>query len=441
MVFCQSEVHFYPLRYNDDFSYLEGDSSKNTYGKIKYIPISDSKKYFLSLGGEIRGQYINTKNNKWGDEQDDPNGYFLTRFLVHTDLKLGALRLFGQLQSSLAYGLPHPSPVDLNQLDLHQLFFDYKFFKEKDISSYARVGRQEMSYGSKRLIGEREGPNSRLSMDGVKFVFSKKDIQLDAFYLHPVKNISGFFNDEFNTTAKLWGGYSVANKVRLINNIDLYYIGSWNEYKVFDNAQGKEIRHTFGTRIWGVQRLLNYDIELAYQLGKLGDNRISAYTVSANLNYRFDQIRSKPVLGLKSEIISGDKSSKDNSVETFNPLYPRGAYFGLVALIGPVNLYDVHPSIEFELNKKLNFQMDYDFFWRWSRNDGIYSSSIQLLYSGEGIYEKYIGSQLGADIDYNIEPHISMTIEGAWFNAGSFLKAAGQGKDYFYYAFTSAIKF
>lgn len=65
---------------------------------------------------------------------------------------------------------------------------------------------------------------------------------------------------------------------------------------------------------------------------------------------------------MKTEIISGDKHSDDNHLQTFNPLYPRGAYFGLVALIGPSNLIDIHPSINFTLTEKLGLGFDYDIF-------------------------------------------------------------------------------
>lgn len=63
--------------------------------------------------------------------------------------------------------------------------------------------------------------------------------------------------------------------------------------------------------------------------------------------YKFSKTKLKPEIGLKTELIRGDREYDDNKPETFNPLFPRGGYFGLAALIGPVNLIDIHPSLSF----------------------------------------------------------------------------------------------
>lgn len=440
-VWAQTQPDFEQLRYNDDFTYIKIDSSKNLYDKIKYIPLSDTGNFYLSLGGEARLQYIVTANNKWGDEPDDPNGYLLSRYLFHTDVHLGIFRIFGQLQSSIAGSMPDPSPVDENAADIHQAFIDINFINRKHTNFFARIGRQEMLYGSQRLVGVREGPNSRLAMDGAKTVMRQKDFKGELFYTHPVANIPGTFNDKFNDNAKLWGTYTVLNNLNIFHNIDLYYLGIWKNNASFDNAEGKELRHSVGTRIWKNKGAWKYDIEAIYQFGKIADKDISAWTISSNVNYRFEKVKFTPVVGLKTEIISGDEKATDNNIQTFNPLYPRGAYFGLVALIGPSNLYDIHPSVDFTLTEKLSFGMDYDIFWRWSDNDGLYAPNMQLLYSGNGIAETFIGTQLIADTEYALNPYLSFTLEGGWFDAGSFLKEAGSGKDYYYGAITATLKF
>lgn len=441
LVWAQQQPDFKSLRYNDDFTYLKQDTVKNLYKKAKYIAFNKDNDDYISFGGEARIQYINTVNNKWGDESDAKDGYLLSRYLIHTDLHFKIFRFFTQLQSSLANGLPDPSPVDDNTIDLHQVFLDVNLIRTDAGNATARIGRQEIMYGSQRLISVREGPNSRLSMDGVKLIWDKKDLKTELFYLHPIANIPGSFNDKFNKNAKLWGSYTVVNNVKLINNIDFYYLGIWKSMAKLDNADGKELRHTLGTRIWKNKGDWKYDIEAAYQFGDLAQNKIRAWTVSSNINYTLTEVKLKPVLGLKTEIISGDHNSNDSQIETFNPLYPRGAYFGLVALIGPANLYDIHPSVDLNITEKLAFGTDYDIFWRWSNKDGIYAPNMQLLYSGKDSKESFIGTQLAADFEYTANRFLSFTLEGAWFDTGAFLKKAGSGKDYLYAALTAQFKF
>src|SRR5690606_16353419 len=106
-------------------------------------------------------------------------------------------------------------------------------------------------------------------------------------------------------------------------------------------------------------------------------------TISSNTSYQFKNIKYKPKVGVKSEIISGNKSYGDKSIETFNPLFPKGAYFGQAALIGPSNLFDIHPSLDLEIHPKIVLIIDYDAFWRFSKNDGIYAPNTQLIYTGK----------------------------------------------------------
>lgn len=437
---AQTQADFKPLRYDDDFSYLEEDTLLSTYEKIKYLPLGN-KKHYLSVGGEIRQQYIYTKNNGWGDLSDAPEGYLLSRYLLHADLKSGRFRAFIQLQSSLAYGINNPSPVDHNTLDLHQAFIEAMVVSDEKSKLSIRAGRQELLYGSQRLIGVREGPNSRMAMDAAKLLYKQDQFQSDLFYAHPVTNKPGTFNDPFNEKALLWGSYTVINNLKFLNNIDLYYLGLWKKQAEYDAGSGEETRHSLGFRIWKNSNRWKYDIEAVYQFGKLSQAALSAWTLSSNISYKAASLKFKPVFGLKSEIISGDKTSNDNKIQTFNPLYPRGAYFGLVALIGPANLFDIHPSLELEISNSWSLGIDYDLFWRWSTNDGLYAPNMQLLYSGQNTTESFIGSQLAATIDYSPSPFLSLTLEGAWFDSGTFLKEAGTGKDYFYSAFTARIRF
>jgi hypothetical protein len=49
-------------------------------------------------------------------------------------------------------------------------------------------------------------------------------------------------------------------------------------------------------------------------------------------------------------------------LQTFNPLFLKGAYFGQVAFFGPANLIDLHPSLKIHVAKHLELIADWDFF-------------------------------------------------------------------------------
>jgi hypothetical protein len=440
--YAQKLPAFKSLRYEEDYSFLKNDSSKNWYTRTKYNPLSKTYKIYISIGGEIRYQYLWFKNEDWGDAAKDNNGYILTRYLAHADLHLGKyFRTFAQLQSSFANGKISPSPVDENQLDIHQAFFDVIIPFNKVNKLVVRFGRQEMIFGSQRLVAVRDGPNNRQSFDAAKLIYLNKRLKSDLFYAHYVKAKAAIFDDGFNKNTKFWGSYTVVSRIPLIQNIDLYYLGIMKASTGFDDGKAKELRHSTGSRIWGNVKNFRYDIEGLYQFGKFGDKNITAWTASLNTGYRFSKVKLKPELGLKAELISGDKFYDDKKLQTFNPLFPKGNYFGLAAFIGPANLVDLHPSISLELLKMLTLNLDYDAFWRYSKNDGIYTPNVSLIYSGKNVPDKFIGQQYAADLVYTPNNFLYFRSEFTWFKSGNFLKKTSTGKNILFTGFTAQLKF
>ena len=433
---------FKPLRYEEDYRFLKNDSSGHWYHRMKYTPLSRNGKAYLSLGGETRYQYFNFKNEDWGDAPRDKDGYILTRYLFHADVHTGhRTHFFFQLQSSLANGKKAgASPVDENQLDLHQAFADIVLSARGPRSLTVRLGRQELSYGSQRLVAVRDGPNNRQSFDAAKIMYARPRFRADAFYSQYVLSKKGIFDDGFNKHTKLWGSYLAMNEVPLLRNVDLYYLGLYKSTTVFDDGEGRELRHSVGSRIWKRKGNWLYDFEGLYQWGSFAGKKIAAWTLSSNSAYRFSSATFKPQLGLKTELISGDEQYADDRLNTFNPLFPRGAYFGLAALIGPANLADIHPSLSFELSPRVDFTMDYDVFWRYSRNDGIYAPNVSLIYSGKGSKEKFIGQQSSAELAWQPNPFLYFRAEFTWFKSGPYLKAVGAGKDILFTGVTAQCK-
>lgn len=439
--FSQNRLAFRSLRYDEAYSASKIDSNANFMDRIKFIPIGRDSSFALSVGGEIRLQYQYFKDENWGDTTNDRDGFLLNRALFHLDAKLGKhLRLFSQLQSSTEISRVNPNPLERNELDLHQLFADFHFGRESNKIIF-RIGRQELLYGSQRLVAVREGPNSRQSFDAAKIIWKSKIGQTDAFYGQFVRNVFGSFNDRMNPDMKFFGLYNVAKNVPIVQNLDLYYLGLNKDAATFNAVSGEENRHSVGTRVWCNDRDWKYDVEAVYQFGTIAGQTISAWTVSLHTSYTFSAMRFKPEIGFKTEVISGDRSTGDNKLQTFNPLFPRGSYFGLAALLGPSNLYDLHPSLEMQINDKLSAGVDYDLFWRFSKQDGIYQPNTELIYTSGDSPNRFIGAQLGASADYSIRKWLTVTIEATWFDSGAYLKDASAGKDIFFTAATLTYRF
>lgn len=440
-VFAQTGYAFKQLRYEEDYKFLRADSTRNWYRKIKFIHISKDTNSYISFGAEGRFQSFYVHNENWGEASRPSDGYFLNRWLAHSDLHLGnQLRFFVQLQSSLSYSRVNPSPVDRNPLEIHQAFVDFSTKQDKNAFFLLRIGRQEFLYGSQRLISVREGPNNRQSFDAVKGILRLHNQQLDIFYSYPVVAKSGLFSDNFNRDTKFWGLYYQLNDIPHIKNMDLYYLGLSKLTAVFNDGRGKELRHSVGTRLWDTPNNWQYDLEAVYQFGRFEEKSIHAWTASVNAAYQLNQLKTKPKLGLKTELISGDRVYGDDKLQTFNPLFPRGAYFGLAALIGPVNLVDIHPNLSFSPANRIGINVDYDVFWRLSHNDGLYAVNTALIYSGNTTQRNSIGKQLAFDLSYKTSQFLNLTAELTWFEAGPYLKQVGAGHNIIFTGLTAQLK-
>ncbi len=433
------------LRYEEDYSYLRDSTLRvDPWDGLKYISLSEEGNHYLSLGGETRFQYEYFHNAGWGEGPQDGNGYLLQRYMLHTDLHLGnSFRTFVQIKSGLENGRNGgPRVPDEDQLDLHQAFGDGKMRLTDGANLTLRVGRQELLYGSQRLVSMREGPNVRQSFDAARLILTVKNWRIDGFISRPVETNVEVFDDVSNADVLFWGIYGVGAIPKLkVQHIDVYYLGLDRAAAQYEAGVMAETRHSVGLRYWGNKNQLSYNFEFVYQWGRFGSGDIEAWTISSDAKYELKNLPLSPVLGLKSEIISGDEDVQNNKLQTFNPLFPRGAYFGLAALIGPANLFDVHPSIELKLSENLALAADWDFFWRHRVHDGIYGPNGAFERTGQTSQEKFIGDQLGLQLAFDYNRHAFLSLEAAFFNAGRYLKESGSGKNLVYFSTTVGYKF
>jgi len=429
---------FKQLRYDESYEYLRDPSRRSDYlDAIKFIPLNNNGDWYLTLGGEIRERYEYYHNNLWGRGPQDPNGYLLQRYLIHADAHLGDyFRVFTQFKSGLEEGRNGgPRPTDRDDFDLNQAFFDVRVpFAERDSLTF-RAGRQELAYGSSRLISAREAPNVRLSFDGVKAILKIGDWRMDGFVVKPVRTRTGVFDDDPDPNQKFWGLYAVTPVSWLPGgNVDLYYLGLARKNARFDQGTANELRHSVGTRIWGRKAGWDYNLEFVYQFGSFGSGDIQAWTAASDVGFTFANALFEPRLGLKANVTSGDDNPNNRDLQTFNPLFPRGAYFGEPALIGPANHVDVHPQLDLALLGNLILTVNWDCFWRESTHDGIYGPAVNLIQTGKTSDARYVGNQAEAILEWDWDRHLTFTADFAHFFAGDFLKETTPGKDVDYFS-------
>jgi len=294
-----------------------------------------------------------------------------------------------------------------------------------------RLGRQELRYGSARLVDVREGPNVRRKFDGGRARLSLGDWRIDALAVRPVQIEPGRFDDGTDDGQALWGLYAVDAQPGWLpaeTSVDLYYFGYENDGGAFEQGAAGERRHTLGTRLWGARGGWDWNWEFIYQFGSFGRGDIAAWSVASDTGHTWRDLSWTPRVGLSANIASGDDDLDDRDLGTFNPLFPRGNYFSELALLGPRNFYNLHPSVTVKPVEGLSLTVDADFFWRLEREDGVYGPGGGLLRAGARSDARYVGTELSFNATWEIDPNLSATAIYAHFIPGAFIRQTGRSE-------------
>src|SRR5216684_2222099 len=391
---------YHLLREDDDWSFLADPAERQGFwDPIKYIRLRPGRNdWFLSIGGEAREVWEQIGNDNWG-QHPFMNAYFNERYMLYFDVHYGKhVRSFVEFKSGLnSYRIGGPRPIDKNKLDFQAAFLETGTGDERNWIK-VRVGRHEMEYGSGRLIDVREGPNVRLSFDGFKVKAGFGSWQIDGFAVRPDLDKPGFFDNVPNHAVGFWGVYGVRPLKKTIT-LDAYYLGLDRKTATFNRGVGHEVRHSIGARlsrpVAEMKPGWDFDYEALWQFG------------------------------------------------TFNPLFPKGNYFGVLATAGPgpINFIDVHPRAETTLPQGVTVSVDWIFQWRESLRDGVYSVPGFLIIPAGKSNARFVGHRPGTEVRWQVNRHLWFQADYGIFYAGKFVKESHSGRNLNYWALWTGYKF
>lgn len=430
------------VRYNDNFLQLKNDSLKKGLGHLKYI--SFSKQNYISFGGELREQFQLFKNMNFGDA---PPVYTALnpsqlnhRLMFHANIELGNhFRFFVQFNNTLRFFNPNPAvaEIDENQLSLHQAFAELKLRRWN-----LRLGRQEVFYGNHRLITVREGPNTRQTFDGIVIKRTGKSGTIDFFALAKVMSEKSVFDDQ-GFREGLIGLYGTRffNNIRL--GLDYYAVNFQSRLRKYNYQAGYENRQTYGLRLFSSRKTINFELEGAYQSGKFGKLKVGAFSIVADVNVTVSSSK-KAMIGITATAASGDKSSADHKLNTYNLLFAKPAY-GLAIPMGSTNILGLSPYLKINPVQKLNLLAQVFFLSRYSDQDGTYSPSMienrpkpEMVFMSE---EKFLGVFYVLETNYQHTEQLSFSFDASYFKAGNYPRETGKGKNLTYLSFKATFRF
>jgi hypothetical protein len=412
------------LRYDEDWSKLP-ETRRTGWLQAKYLELDPQGDIHLTLGAEMRARFESFDNRQWGDPPAPDDSYLWLRAMPHADLHIGPARVFVQGIAAYARGVrAGKGPIDETGLDLLQSFADVRLPLGDKGSLTLRGGRALIALGSERLVGSRYGTNVPQAFDGARAIAEHGPVRVDAFRLRPVAIGRGDFDDRRSKTRRLDGVYATIAPAKGLG-VDAYWLGYQDRDARFTGRTDHETRDSFGLRLFGNRGSLGWNWEAMVQRGRFGGDKIRAWSLATETSWRFKEMPLTPGLRLRANIASGDRDPGDGRLGTFNPLFPKAKYFGDLSPIGPRNIMNVHPSIDFNPGSGVRVELAVSRFWRESRSDGVYDVPGQLLRSAGTSRARHIGDQFEISATWQASDILSLSGSLSAFRPGSFIRETG----------------
>ncbi|OLC42822.1 MAG: hypothetical protein AUH75_03840 [Gemmatimonadetes bacterium 13_1_40CM_4_65_7] len=429
-------------RFNEDWSVLRGvdlDKTDDFWDRLKFIPLSPDQNVWLTVGGQARerGEYF--RQFLFGNsEPKQSDGYLLSRYRLSADLHVTRyFRMFAEGRSAFALDrelVGGRTTAFVDEFDLMNGFADVMIPLGQQASVTLRGGRQELIFGSQRLVGPGDFTQVPRAFEGGAAIGQIGGWTITPFWTQSVVIDKYRFN-ESTSDLEFFGVFGTGPLHVLPVNLDLYWLDANNKTTTFNGTPGREHRHTLGGRVWGKIGAtgLDFEVEGAAQFGTVGRGDIAAFMTTGVLGYTLPVASLSPRVYVEFDYASGD-DRPGRDVGTFNQLYPNAhSFLGYIDYIGRQNLISPNAGITISPIQGLTLSLQQYFFWRASDRDAVYNKSGGVLRAGTS-RDRYVGAETDVYATYNFTRHILGYAGYSRFFTGEFLDKTGKDKDSdFYY--------
>jgi hypothetical protein len=396
---------------------------------------------WLSIGGAYRFRFEGRQGNGYVEGNDE--SYGLGRLLVNIGIKPKPwLNFYFQGQDSRAPGKENATPFFRDPFDLRQAFVVVGE-PEKGWATF-KGGRQDINYGTQRLVGALDWGNTARQFDAGKLTLGKKDMSVDIFAASLVRIDPNAFNKSGHGD-NLHGIYGKLNKLMSKTTFEPYLL--WKQHNTVIGEiplAGDADIFTGGFR-WVRPLPGGFDgaMEVVRQFGTFANDDVSAWAGYWILGYTPPGWALSPRFSGEFAYATGDKDPNDGKRQTFDQLYPTAhLYHGIADRVGWRNIKDVRAGASIQPHRKVKVAADFFSFWLANRNDGLYGASGRLSVPAPvgGALSSHVGWEFDVTTIYKPKPHITVGGGIGHLIPGDFLKQNTPGASHtFPYVFLNYV--
>jgi hypothetical protein len=395
---------------------------------LKENPLDDHGTVWLVLGSQGRARLESWRNFGFGNAANHDADYVLLRLLLALDLRVGThFRVYVQGKSAVLTDRDLPGgrrPADADDLDVHQGYIELATERAPSRRLTLRAGRQELLFGRERLVSPLDWTNTRRTFDGLRGTAAYADWTIDAFFSHPVLVTKSEFN-EWDQSVEFWGMH-VRRASANAPAFEGYWLVLERAAATFNGSVGRERRHTLGARA-AKGGVLAYDLEAAYQFGRLASAAIGAGMFSADIGYTLWRSR-QGRLHAGLDFASGDTDA-GGDVATFNQLFPLGhAFLGFIDVVGRQNVVAANAGFGMRPLPGLAADVTVHSFRRASAADALYNAAGAVERPAGAARSLDVGTELDVTANGHVGRHASVLVGYSRFFPGDFVRQSGAAR-------------
>jgi hypothetical protein len=374
----------------------------------------------FSFTGEFRGRFEGGFGNDFATSPRD--AYALTRTRLGLAFKPTPwLRLFAEAQDARAMfykTVPGSSVVD--PVDWRQGWVEIGRIEGPGLK--LRVGRQDMTLGSGRLVSSGEWSNVTKTFNLARATVTQDGFKMDLFAGTAVSSDTTRM-DRAKPGEHFYGAYVTLTKVMKRATFEPYvFLKTALKVKGKDGRTGNTDTVYLGGRLAGLAPgALDYSVEAVKEVGMYADDAINAFGFAGAGGWTIPGAPWRVRLNSDFAFATGDSGLADGHHQSFDYLYGPQTVSSFTGLFAWKNIRNWRAGVDLKPSKKLTAKIAFRDCWLATVKDSLYSGAGAKTVTNAKATSTHVGEGLEVQLVYSLNAKTSVGVGAGNMAPGSYL--------------------
>lgn len=404
-----------PLFYNNQFGYILHPDYDAWFPGDRFKQLQPGCCWLVDIGGQYRLRYQGERNIRGLGLTGRDDDFLLHRTRLFVNARYDEwLRVYAEyLDAESNYETFAPRAIEVNRSDLLNLFADARCWEGERGQLWFRIGRQELLYGSERLVSPLDWANTRRTFEGLKFYWQGENWNIDVFATRPVI-VDPIRFDSASYDQEFFGGWATYKAVPG-HTFDLYAIQYNN-----DSGANRFRFTTLGGRWLASRDQWLWEAEGGTQFGENSDgSRHRGGFATGGIGYKWPERPLKPQLWVYYDWASG--GDVRGAGQGFHHLFPLAhKYLGYMDLFARSNIQSPNVQWTVQPHDKLKLLAWYYYLMLDTRADTPYNVNMTPFAPAAAPASRDLGHELDLLATITLSPRMDVVLGYSHFFAGRY---------------------